>query len=51
MGGTIGTVITMAVVLGILAVVAFALFELSPFAHHRDVYRHPGDRQQGPRLD
>ncbi len=47
----IGTAIVMAIVVGILAVVAFALFELSPFAHHRDVYHEPGERQQSPRLD
>ena len=47
----IGTVITMMVVVGILAVVAYALFEVSPFAHHRDIYHEPGERQQSPRLD
>jgi hypothetical protein len=47
----IGTAIVMAIVVGILAVVAFALFEVSPFAHHRDVYHEPGERQQSPRLD
>ena len=51
MEGTIGTVIAMVVFVGILAVVAFALFELSPFAHHPDVYHQPGERQQSPRLD
>jgi hypothetical protein len=47
----VGTAIVMVVVIGILGVVAFALFELSPFAHHRDVYHAPGERQQSPRLD
>ena len=47
----IGTVIAMAVFVGILAVVAYALFEVSPFAHHRDIYHEPGERQQSPRLD
>jgi hypothetical protein len=51
MGGTIGTVIAMAVFVVILGVAAFALFELSPFARHRDVYHLPGERQQSPRLD
>ena len=46
-----GTVIVIAFVLGVLAVAAYALFELSPFAHHDDVYRAPGERQQSPRLD
>lgn len=47
----IGTVIAMVVALGILAVVAYALFELSPFAHHEDRYHEPGQRQQSPHLD
>jgi hypothetical protein len=51
MGGTIGTVIAMALFVVILGVAAFALFELSPFARHRDVYHRPGERQQSPRLD
>ena len=46
-----GTVITMAFVFAILAVAAYALFELSPFAHHTDCYDEPGERQQSPRLD
>ena len=51
MGGVIGTVIAMALVFAILAVVTFALFELSPFAHHRHVYHQSGERRQSPRLD
>jgi hypothetical protein len=47
----IGTVIVMVVVFAILAVVAYALFELSPFAHHEDCYHEPGQRQLSPRLD
>lgn len=47
----IEAVISLAVVVGILAVVAFALFEVSPFATHRDVYHQPGERQQSPHLD
>ena len=47
----IETVIVMIVVFGILAVVAYALFEVSPFAHHEDRYHEPGQRQQSPRLD
>jgi hypothetical protein len=46
-----GTAIVMVVVFAILAVVAFALYEMSPFAHHRDAYHEPGERQQSPRLD
>ena len=47
----IGTVIAVVVALGILAVVVYALFELSPFAHHEERYHEPGQRQQSPRLD
>ena len=47
----ISTMITMVVVLGILGVVAYALFELTPFAHHDDRYHEPGQRQQSPHLD
>jgi hypothetical protein len=51
-GGTmIGTVATFVFVLAVLAVVAYALFEISPFAHHADRYHEPGERQQSPRLD
>ena len=47
----IGTVVTLAFVLVVLAVVVFALFEMSPFAHHVDRYHEPGQRQQSPHLD
>jgi hypothetical protein len=47
----IGTLIVMAFVVAVLGVVAYALFELSPFAHHRDRYHEPGRPQQSPRLD
>jgi hypothetical protein len=47
----IAIVIVMAYVTGVLAVVAYVLFRLSPFAHHDDVYHNPGERQQSPRLD
>jgi hypothetical protein len=47
----IGTVIVMVVVFGILAVVAYALFELSPFAYHEDRYHERGQHQQSPHLD
>lgn len=45
------TAITMAVVVGIVAVAAFALFELSPFARHDGRFHEPGRRQESPRLD
>ena len=41
-------------VLGVLAVVAFSLFELSPFARHSEHVRDPltGERRwESPRLD
>jgi thiol:disulfide interchange protein len=44
-------IVTIAVVLAILAVVAYGLFEISPFARHRDRFHEPGKRQQSPRLD
>jgi hypothetical protein len=47
----IGTVLVMAVVFGILAVVAYALLELSPFAHHKDSFHERGQPQESPRLD
>jgi hypothetical protein len=47
----IGTIAAMAFVIGVLVVVAYALFEMSPFAHHEDRYREPGERQQSPHLD
>ncbi|HEX7524869.1 MAG TPA: hypothetical protein VF327_01110 [Gaiellaceae bacterium] len=47
----LGTIITMAFVLAILALVAYALFELSPFAHHTDRYHEPGRQQESPHLD
>ncbi len=47
----IGTVITLAFVLVVLVVVVYALFEMSPFAHHVDRYHEPGQRQQSPHLD
>ena len=37
-------------VLGTLAVAAFVLYELSPFAHHPDVF-HGRERQPSPHLD
>jgi hypothetical protein len=51
---TIFTVIVFAVVLAVMAVVAFALFELSPFAHHLDQFRDPRTGRRlgrSPRLD
>lgn len=35
----LGTAIVIVFVLAVLGVVAYALFEMSPFAHHRDSYR------------
>lgn len=48
------TVIVIAFVLAVLALVAFAVFELTPYAKHSDHYRDPetGKRRwSSPRLD
>jgi hypothetical protein len=47
----LGTVVTLVFVVAVLAVVVYALFEMSPFAHHADRFHEPGQRQQSPRLD
>lgn len=51
MTATIGTAVVIVFVLVVLWVVAFAFFEMSPFAHHEDRYHERGERQQSPRLD
>jgi hypothetical protein len=38
---TLFTVLVFAFVFSVLAVVAYALFEMSPFAHHVDQLRNP----------
>jgi hypothetical protein len=51
---TFFTVVAFGFVLAVLAVVAYALFELSPFARHADRFRdlRTGKRRwQSPRLD
>jgi hypothetical protein len=48
------TFVVLGFVLAVLCVVAYALFELSPFAHHADQFRDPrtGQRKwQSPYLD
>ena len=48
------TLIVFAFVVSVLAVVGYALFEISPFATHRDHFRDPrtGERRgESPRLD
>jgi len=47
----IGAVFAFIVVFIVLAAIFFALFELSPFAHHSDVYHRPGERQESPHLE
>ena len=52
-GAPVNTALTAAAVffvVSVLALVAYSLFELSPFARHRDVYR-GRERQRSPRLD
>jgi hypothetical protein len=51
---TFFTVVVFVFVFAVLAVVAFALFEVSPFAHHKESFRdaRTGKRLwQAPRLD
>jgi hypothetical protein len=43
--------LTIAFVVGVLALLAFSVFELSPLAHHTDRFHEPGERQDSPRLD
>jgi len=56
-GGTMNTLFTVVVfafVIAVLAVVAYAFFEVSPFARHTDVFRDSRTRKwrgQSPRLD
>lgn len=50
----IGVFAVFVFVFGTLAVVAWALFEMSPFAHHKDQFRDPRTgkfRGSSPRLD
>ncbi|HSC48679.1 MAG TPA: hypothetical protein VLD16_00340 [Gaiellaceae bacterium] len=52
--GTLFTIVVFAVVLAGLVVGVWALFEMSPFAKHKDQFRSPvtGDRiGKSPRLD
>jgi hypothetical protein len=51
---TLFTFVVFVFVLVVLGVVAYALFELSPFAHHADQFRDPRTgkrRRQSPHLD
>jgi hypothetical protein len=48
---TLLTVVVIASVVAVLAAVAYALYEVSPFAHHSQVFHLPGQRQDSPRLD
>jgi hypothetical protein len=54
MNGFLATCLAFAFVIGTLVVVGWALFEMSPFAHHEDQYRDPRTgkfRGKSPRLD
>ena len=47
-------IIVFAFVISVLGVVGFAIFEISPFGHHKDHYRDPETgktRFDSPRLD
>jgi hypothetical protein len=46
-----GAIVTLVVVAAILTTVGFALFEISPFAHHVERYHEHGQAQKSPRLD
>jgi hypothetical protein len=43
---TLFIVVAFAFVIGTLAVVAYALFEMSPFARHREQFRDPRSRRR-----
>ena len=46
------TLIVFVFVVGVLAVAAYALFEVTPFAKHKDRFRDSrGKRIESPRLD
>jgi hypothetical protein len=44
------TIASIFVVVTVVALVAYVLFDLSPFARHTDVY-HGTEHQRSPRLD
>jgi Na+-transporting methylmalonyl-CoA/oxaloacetate decarboxylase gamma subunit len=51
---TVFTVVVLAFVLAVLAVVAYAVFEMGPFARHADTFRDPrtGKRRgESPHLE
>ena len=48
---TLFTIVVIAFVVLVLGSVVYALFELSPFAHHVERFHDPGRRQNSPRLD
>jgi Na+-transporting methylmalonyl-CoA/oxaloacetate decarboxylase gamma subunit len=48
---TLLAIITIAFVFLVLLFVAYALYEMSPFARHREGFHEPGERQNSPRLD
>jgi hypothetical protein len=47
------TIVVFVFVIGVLAAVAFALFEVTPLAHHKERFRDPrtGKRVESPHLD
>jgi hypothetical protein len=44
-------IVALVFVVSILVLLAFVLFELSPFARHDEAFHQPGVRQDSPRLD
>jgi hypothetical protein len=43
--------IMVALVVGVLLLVAFGLFTLTPFARHADRFNAPGEHEDSPRLN
>ena len=43
--------LTVAFVVCVLLLAVFALWMISPFAHHDEQFHKPGQRQNSPRLD
>jgi hypothetical protein len=52
--GTIFTIVVLVLVAAVIGAIALALFEMSPFARHKDHYRDPdtGERRwESPNLE
>jgi hypothetical protein len=52
--GTVFTIVVLVLVAAVIGAIVFALFEVSPFARHKDHYRDPdtGERRwESPNLE